>query len=144
MRSSSSLHTIESVFRASWLVRAPVLLALVLWLTVGVIAAFESDGMPAHVFVAIAFFVVFFLIFVAYFFSMTYVVNEYGVVYRGATEFIHVEWDDILQVDNSMVPLGGYYVTTKRGGFPLNAMVRGHQELAELIIARAGLMPLRS
>jgi hypothetical protein len=128
-------------FRASWLVRAAVLAALVLWVAVGVLAVFDSNT-PPHIFIAIAFFVLFFVVFVAYYFSMTFIVNEYGVVYRGATEFMQVDWEDIVQVDGSPVPLGGYYVTTTRGGFVLSAFVKGHERLAELIIAKAGLMPL--
>lgn len=127
-------------FRASWLIRAPVLGALVVWLLVGGVAAF-IEGMPSYAFASIAFFVAFFLVFVAYYFSMAFVVHEYGVTYRGATEFEHFDWDEIIQINGTGVPLGGYYVTTKSGGFVLSSFVEGHDALVQLIAARAGLMP---
>ncbi len=128
------------VFRASLGIRLAVLVALAMWLSVFFITAFIG-GVPTHVFVSIAFFILFFLVFVAYYFSMTYVVDEYGVTYRGATEFEHFDWEETLRVDGSRVPLGGYYVTTTHGSFVLSRFLQGHEALAELIIARAGLMP---
>lgn len=130
-------------FRASWLIRAAVLAALILWLAVS-ITAFVAGDVPAHALVSCIFFVVFFFVFVAYYFCMSIVVHEYGVTYKGATEFEHFDWDEIVQVDSVQMPLGGYYVTTKRGGFVLSAFIKGHEALAEMIAARAGLMPMRS
>lgn len=129
-------------FRASIAIRGTVLAALVLWVGIGVVAAFEDD-LPTHAFASIAFFVAFFLVFVAYYFSMAFVVHEYGVTYRGATEFVHFDWEDIVKVDLSNVPLGGYTVTTTQGVFVLSSFIKGHQALAELIAARAGLLPVR-
>lgn len=129
-------------YRPWWLVRGAVLLALLLWVFVAIVAAF-TEGMPSHAFASIAFFVLFFVVFVAYYFSMAFVVNEYGVTYRGATEFEHFDWEDIVKVDGSSVPLGGYYVTTTRGGFVLSSFIKGHEALAELIIRRANLVPVR-
>lgn len=128
-------------FRASWLIRVAVLLALVIWLGIGLIAA-AAGGMPMYAFVSIAFFVAFFLVFVFYYWSMAYVVDEYGVTVRGATEFAHFPWEDIVHVKWSQIPLGGYYITTKRGGFVLSNFIRGRERLVELIIARAGLFPV--
>jgi hypothetical protein len=128
-------------FRASWLIRAPVLVALFVWLAVGLLAAFV-DNMPSYVFVSIGFFVLFFLVFVAYYFSMAFVVHEYGVTYRGATEFEHFDWEEIVNIHGTGVPLGGYYVTTTHGGFVLSSFIKGHETLVELIAARAGLLPI--
>lgn len=130
-------------FRASWLIRAPVLAALVVWVLVGMLAVLV-DNMPTYTFASIAFFVAFFLVFVAYYFNMTYVVHEYGVTYRGATEFEHFDWEEIVNIHGSDLPLGGYYVTTKTGGFVLSSFIKGHETLVELIAARAGLLPMHS
>lgn len=128
-------------FRASWIIRVAVLLALIAWLAIGIAAAL-AGGMPLYAFASIGFFVAFFLTFVFYYWSMAYVVDEYGVTYRGATEFAHFPWEDIVQVRNSEVPLGGYYIATKRGGFVLSNFIRGREQLVETIIARAGLFPM--
>jgi hypothetical protein len=130
-------------FRASLGIRLTVLSALLLWVVVGLAGAI-FDALPAQAFASIGFFVLFFSGFVAYYWSMAYVVDEYGVTYRGATEFIHFPWEEIENVRDSDLPLGGYYVTTKAGGFVLNKFVRGRDELRDLIIARAGLFPVVS
>ncbi len=127
-------------FRASLLIRASVLLALMLWVGVGVAAA-VVEGVPAGAFVPIAFFVLFFSIFVFYYWSMAYVVDEYGVTYRGATDFEHFGWEEITQVRGSEIPMGGYYISTKTGGFVLSNVIKGREALVEMIIARAGLFP---
>ncbi|MCK6552895.1 hypothetical protein L6R52_44135 [Myxococcota bacterium] len=130
-------------FRASWIIRAAVLAALVLWLAVGV-AAIAVGPLPSYAIVSIAFFVLFFLVFVTYYFSMAVVVHEYGVTCRGATEFEHFDWEDIVHIRGLGVPLGGYYVATKTGGFALSSFLQSHEALVELIAARAGLMPERA
>ena len=127
-------------FRASWPIRGAVLSALLIWLGIGALAAAIGE-MPMAAVASIAFFVVVFLVFVAYYWSMVYVVDEYGLTYRGATEFEHFSWEDIDHVRRSEIPLGGYYITTKSGSFVLSDFVRGKDRLVELIIARAGLFP---
>lgn len=130
-------------FRATGLIRWPVLLALILWVGVGALAALSPE-MPASTLVSVAFFVVFFLGFVTHYWRMAYVVDEYGVTYRGATDFVHVAWEDINEVRDSEMPLGGHYVSARGGGFVLSSFVRGHDKLLELIVARAGLFPIGS
>lgn len=136
-----SRHRIQE-FRASLAIRAAVLVALAVWVAVLVTAV--AVGAPAQAFLGIAFFLLFFLVFVAYYFSMSYTVHEYGLTYRGATEFMHVDWDEIVKVELSHVPLGGWWVTTKSGGFLLSSFLDDAAALAELVAARAGLMPQRA
>ena len=121
-------------------VRIAVLAAFVLWLAGATLSVLGR--LPNYAVASAAFFVVFFLVFVAYYWSMSFVIDEYGVTYRGATEFEHFDWEEIIHLESSDIPLGGYYVTTRsRGGFVLSGFIREHRELAELIAARAGLMP---
>jgi hypothetical protein len=134
-------HIIQE-FRASVAIRAAVLVALAIWL--GVLATAVAVDAPARAYGGIAFFLLFFLVFVAYYFSMSFTVHEYGLTYRGATEFMHVDWDEIVKVELSKLPLGGWYVTTKSGGFVLSSFLKDAAALAELVAARAGLMPQRA
>jgi len=127
-------------FRATWTIRWAVLGALVLWAAIGAFVA-VSSLMPATTLLSVGFFVVFFTGFVAYYWSMAYVVDEYGVTYRGATDFVHIAWEDIDGVKTSELPLGGAYVSSERGGLVLSHFVRGHEKLVDLIVARAGLFP---
>lgn len=136
-----SRHRIQE-FRASWLIRGAVLFALAVWVLVLVTALLV--GAPAQAYGGIAFFLLFFLTFVAYYFSMSFTVHEYGLTYRGATEFMHVDWDEIVKVEISNLPLGGWWVTTKDGGFMLSSFLDDAAALAELVAARAGLMPQRA
>lgn len=120
--------------------RITVLVAFVFWLAGATLSV--VGRLPNYAIASAAFFVVFFLVFVAYYWSMAFVIDEYGVTYRGATEFEHFDWDEIIHLQSSEIPLGGYYVTTRSGGgFVLSGFIRQHRELAELIAARAGLMP---
>jgi len=125
-------------FRAAWTIRLAVLAATLIWILVAVEANFRT-GLPASAGLTAIFFVLFFAGFSAYFWSMAYVVDEYGVTYRGATDFRHYAWEDIVQVKDSQLPLGGWIVMTKRGGFVLSNFVRGKDRLVDLIVARAGL-----
>ncbi len=127
-------------FRAAWPIRIGVLGALVAWMAVGVAALLSGAGTAAAL-VSVCFFVAFFLLHVFYYWSMTYVVDEYGVTYRGATAFEHFAWEDIVQVRESELPLGGDFVATTRGGFVLSSFVDQRERLLELIVARAGLFP---
>jgi len=110
-----------------------------IWLSAGVLAACYS--LPLSTFVSIAFFIVFFVAFVAHYWRMVYVVDEYGVTV-GASEQNHFRWEDIEQVRPSDIPLAGYYVSTKRGGFMLSSFVTQRRRLLDTIIARAGLFPM--
>lgn len=117
-----------------------MLVALLAWIAIGGIAL-VTHTVPLAAVLSIAFFVLFFLVFVAYYWSMAYVVDEYGVTYRGATEFEHFSWEEIQHVRWSDIPLGGYLISTKRGDFVLSTFIKGRERLVEMIIAKAGLFP---
>ncbi len=127
-------------FRAHLIIRLVSLAALVVWLAAGVLATWYV--LPLASFVSIAFFVVFFLIFVTHYWQMAYVVDEYGVSIRSPTDFVHHAWEDIEQIRSSEFPLGGYYVATKNGGFVISHFLKGRDVLVDIVIARAGLFPL--
>ncbi len=127
-------------YRASTLIRGMVLSALLLWAAAGIFAAWIG-GFPASALVSIAFFVLFFLGFAAYFWRMSCVVDEHGVTIRGALDQEHLAWEDIEQVRDSQLPLGGYWITTKRGVFVLNTFIQEREQLLDIIVARAGLFP---
>ena len=116
------------------------LAALVVWLIAAVLAAWYA--LPVYTYASIAFFIIYFCMFVAHYWQMAYVVDEYGVTVRGPTDFNHFAWEDIEHVRSSEIPLGGYYVTTKDGGFVLSSFVIGRDRLVDMIVARAGLFPL--
>lgn len=128
-------------FRPSWVVRSAVLGALAVWCAIGVLAL-ALDGVAESALAGIAFFVAFFVVCTAHYFSHAFVVSEYGVTVRGATDFDHYEWDEIVTVRGGATPLGGYVVTTTRGVLVVDASVEAHDDLAELIVTRAGLMPI--
>lgn len=127
-------------FRAHWLIRIVALAALLIWLAaLGVAAIF---ALPLYTYVSIAFFIVYFCMFVVYYWKIAYVVDEHGVTVRGPTDRNHYAWEDIENVRSSEIPLGGYYVSTKKGGFVLSSFVEGRERLLDVIITRAGLFPL--
>ncbi|CAN0586418.1 unnamed protein product [Laminaria digitata] len=127
-------------FRISWMIRWSVLTALIGWLVMGAFVAWH-DEMPAKTLLSVGFFVAFFAAFVSYYWRMTYVVDEHGVTYRGATDVVHIPWEDINEVKDSELPLGGAYVHSQGGRLVLSHFVRGHAQLVDIIVARAGLFP---
>lgn len=128
------------VFRAAWPIRIAVLAALIVWLVAGV-ATLTAPDWTWNSLLGVVFFVLFFAMFCAYYWSMRYVVDERGITYRSPTQRRFFRWEDILQVKTSEVPLGGYWVATRRGGFVLSMFVGHRDRLRELIVARAGLWP---
>lgn len=134
-----SVRKTRHEFRASWGIRWAVLAALVAWVAMGALGVVV--GLPPYALFPVVFFVAFFLGFVSYYWNMAYIVDEYGVTYRGANDFVHLAWEDIHEVKDSELPLGGYVVTTRDDGLVLSIFVRGRQRLRDLIIARAGLFP---
>lgn len=123
------------------MIRIVAALALTVWLIAGVLAAWYA--LPLYTYASIAFFVVYFWVFVLHYWKMAYVVDEFGVTIRRSHDVDHhVAWEDIERVEASDIPLGGYYVSTKEGGFVLSTFVEGRERLLEMIIARAGLFPL--
>lgn len=126
-------------FKASFAIRVAVVAALLVWLGVGILGVWVE--VPASSLLAVAFFVTFFLGFAAHYGSMAYVLDEYGVTVRGATEFSHYPWEDIVNVRDSELPLGGYVVSTKGGAFVLSTFVHDRKLLLDTIVARAGLFP---
>lgn len=125
-------------FKALLPVRLAVLLAAVIWFGVTVVT-FWLDSVPATTPLIALAFLLFFLGYTAHFWSMRYVVDEYGVTCLGATEFEHYPWEDIIQVRDADLPLGGWVVTTRRGGFIVSSFVARLDRLVDVIVARAGL-----
>jgi len=136
-----SLRHLNREFRVSWALRAALLAALAIWLGLAVVAA-TLDEVPAHVFAGISFFVAFFVLCVRYYFRLSYVVDDAGLTYRGASALFHFGWDEIERVEESEILLGGSTVTTKHGQVVLNRFVHGYADLVEVIVARAGLFPV--
>lgn len=117
------------------------MLALIAWVAIGA-AATALLELPTASWLSIAFFVVFFLGFVTYYWRMAYVVDERGVTYRGPTEEVRLLWEDIDEVRQPEVPLGGYTVVAGKGaGLVLSKWVGRREDLVDIIVARAGLWP---
>ncbi len=123
------------------MIRWTLLGALASWVGLGAYGLY-LQALPAKAIVSVGFFVTFFIAFARYYWRMAYVVDTDGVTYRGATDAIHIAWDDIQELRNSDHPLGGYCVETKRGPLVLSHFVHEHKKLADLIVARAGLFPM--
>lgn len=128
------------VFRAAWPIRIAVAAALLIWLAAAVLILSTPEWTWSSL-AGVLFFVLFFSLFSAHYWSMRYDVDESGITYRGPTRERFFRWEDILQVKTSDFPLGGYWVSTRRGGFVLSMFVAHRHRLHDLIVARAGLFP---
>lgn len=130
-------------FRASWWVRAAVVLALSVWIGVLIWAAWLGALDPRSL-AGVLFFVAFFVLFTRYYWRMMYVLDDSGVTVRRGPggPGRHFPWESIEAVRRSSVPLGGWEVLTKRGVFVLDVFVGGRARLLDVIVARTGLFPL--
>lgn len=132
-------------FRASWWIRAVVLVALAIWVTLGTWGLW-ARALPTQSLITIGFFVAFFVVFATYYWRMRYVVDDTGVTVRsgpvrGGYGRGHFPWETIESVRRSAVPLGGWEVSTARGMFVLDVFVGQRARLLDVIVARAGLFP---
>ncbi|MGF1509197.1 MAG: hypothetical protein ACFB9M_06800 [Myxococcota bacterium] len=125
-------------FRAGWTIRIAVLMALVVWTFVAIVGVLGGE-LPLSERATALVFAIFFFGCSTYYWCMTYVVDEYGLTYHGATAFQHVPWEDIIHLEHSNLPFGGWIVATRRGGLILSNFIHRQDTLRAVIVARAGL-----
>ncbi len=129
------------VFRAALAVRLATALALIHWVVVLGMVLAGPDIWSVQTFASVGFFILFFGVLTTYYWSMRYEADDVGLTYRGPTQRTSYAWEDIQRVDRSAIPLGGYWVSTKRGGFVLSTFIGHGDRLRDLIVTRAGLFP---
>lgn len=108
-----------------------VLLAL-LWL---------REGVPAHSYLSVLFFIALFGAVLVFYNGMTITADRYGITYRGLLTFRTFPYETILKLDvrPGLTGLVTYDVFTKRGLLQFSNFIEGHQRLRDLIVDRAGL-----
>ncbi|MBJ6763273.1 PH domain-containing protein [Myxococcaceae bacterium JPH2] len=112
-----------------------------MWVAV-LVYLFRFDGVPLKTFLSAGFFVLFFAVSVTYYGRTLIVVDARGVTYRGLVRTRWFPFADIRKLDVLPGPVTVYAIRGTGGFVHFTSFFRHHQDLARLLVERAGLAPL--
>ena len=133
----------RQVFRPRRVLAIVMAGAGLLWIAV-LLYLLSFDGVPLRTVLSAAFFVVFFALSLAYYGRTRIVVVARGITYRGMVRTRRFSFDDIRKVDVLPGPVTVYAVRGRAGLVHFTSFFQHHQRLAQLLVDRAGLSPMRS
>jgi hypothetical protein len=132
----------KQVYRPRRVLAITMAAAGLLWVAVlGYLLTF--DGVPLKTWLSTGFFILFFAVALAYYGRTRIVVDARGITYRGMVRTRHFSFDDIRKVDVLQGPVTVYAIRGRAGLVHFTSFFQHHQRLAELLVERAGLSPLR-
>lgn len=114
-----------------------------LWVAV-LVYLLRFDGVPLKTMLSTAFFILFFAVSLTYYGRTRIVVDSRGITYRGMMRTRRFSFDDIRKVDVVPGLLTVYAVRGRAGLVHFTSLFQHHRHLAQLLVERAGLSPLRS
>ncbi|XXF81633.1 PH domain-containing protein [Myxococcaceae bacterium GXIMD 01537] len=114
-----------------------------LWIAV-LVYLLNFEGVPLQTFLSAVFFVLFFAVSVAYYGRARIVVDARGMTYRGMVRTRHFAFDDIRKVDVLPGLVTVYAIRGRAGLIHFTSFFQHHRRLAQLLVERAGLAPMRS
>jgi len=114
-----------------------------LWVAV-LVYLLRFDGVPLKTMLSTAFFILFFAVSLAYYGRTRIVVDARGITYRGMMRTRRFAFDDIRKVDVLPGLLTVYAVRGRAGLVHFTSLFEHHRRLAQLLVERAGLSPLRA
>lgn len=129
----------DETFRPASIIRVSVTGAFCFWLAVLFIAV-VVDEVPIRTYVEIVVILTFFFIAAFHYGRLRVVVNETGVSYHGLLKSLHFRWDDVKNlVITGKGMFTGYHVLSANKSFTFTVVIKGHRELARVILQRASL-----
>jgi len=133
----------KQTFRTRLSLRLAVLVAAALWALALALVASHPDAERASAVTALGF-LVFFMLSIAHYELTRIEVEPDGIVVRGAFRRVHVRYDEIQNLVIHRSIAGTLYaVLTRRGLVRFSSLFGRHRELADLLLDRSGLVPLR-
>ncbi len=133
----------KQVFRPHAVLAAIMGAATLLWLGV-LVYLLRFDGVPVQTFLSALFFVLFFGVSVTYYGRTRIVVDAGGMTYRGLVRTRRFSFADIRKVDVLPGLVTVYAIRGSRGFVHFTSFFQHHRHLAQLLVERAGLSPMRS
>jgi hypothetical protein len=134
----------SQVFRPRRLLAAVMAGAGLLWAGV-FLYLLQFQGVPAKTFIAVAFFIVFFGLSLAYYARTAIYVDAKGLTYRGVVRTRRFSYDDIRKVDILPGPVTVYAIRGSGSALiHFTSFFAQHRRLLDLLVDRAGLAPTRS
>ena len=125
-------------FRSRPLLKVPIVLALVFWSFVLFIVMSQTMIaeviFPGEAYIGLLFFLYLFGVGMAYYFSLSVIVDSDGLTLIGPSSFYSYGWEEILGVEVLNPYFPGYEVSTKFGAFGFSGFVFSeHKRLYDLI-----------
>jgi hypothetical protein len=131
-----------AVFRPRWVLSAVMAVAAVLWL--GVLGyLFTYDGVPLKMTLTSGLFAAFFALAALYYGRSAIWFDRGTVVYRGMLRTRRFAFEEIRKLDVLRGPLTVYSIRTRQQIAHFTSLFSQHKVLAQLLVQRAGLEPLR-
>jgi hypothetical protein len=118
-------------------------LAGLLWLVV-LVYLLQFNGVPLKTLLSAVFFVAFFAASVTYYGRTFIEVDGLGLTYRGMVRTRRLGFDEIRKVEVLTGPVIVYSVRSSNRRVNFTSFFSEHRRLAELVVERAGLLPLRA
>lgn len=132
----------RQIFRPHRVLAVLMALAGATWaLALGFLLSFE--GIPGRLLAGSALFVLFFAAATLYYARTSLVVDPDGVTYRGMLRTRRFFFGEIRRVDVFPGPITVYAIRGADGFCHFTNFFPGHRALADLLVQRAGLAPLR-
>ncbi|NVJ06877.1 PH domain-containing protein [Myxococcus sp. AM001] len=132
----------RQVFRPRRVLAAAMAAAGLLWVAVLVYLLRFFDEVPLKTFLSAGFFVLFFAVSLMYYGRTHIVVDARGLTYQGMVRTRRFTFADIRKLDVLPGPVTVYAIRGKAGLVHFTSFFRHHQQLARLLVERAGLGPV--
>jgi hypothetical protein len=130
------------IFRPRRLWAALMGAAGLLWIAV-LIYLTQVDDVPLQTYLSAVFFVIFFLVALAYYGRTAIFVDHRGLTFRGMVRTQRLSFSDIRKVDVLPGPVTVYAIRAGGRFVHFTSFFRNHRDLVHLLVERAGLAPVR-
>lgn len=130
------------VYRPRLVLGASMGVAGALWLA-ALLYLVQFQGVPARTLLSALFFVFFFAVSVVYYVRTAIFIDAGGLTYRGMIRTHRFRFADIRRVHVVPGPVTVYAIRARGRLLHFTSFFKHHQELAELLVNRAGLSPER-
>jgi hypothetical protein len=104
----------------------------------------QFERVPLETLLSTLFFIVFFAASVTYYARTSIEVDQAGMTYRGMVRTRRLGFDEILRIEVLDGPVTVYAVRARSLRVHFTSFFADHRRLAELLVERAGLSPLRA
>lgn len=133
----------SEVFRPRRPLAVVMAAAGLLWVAV-LVYLLQFEGVPMETLLSTLFFIAFFAASLTYYARTSIEVDGDGLTYHGMVRTRRLGFDEILRIEVLAGPVIVYAVRARSRRVHFTSFFTDHRRLAELVVERAGLTPLRA